>query len=88
MTVEIYSKPHCGYCASAKSLLNSKGITFTEYTVGVDASKDDIQERIKNMGLSNQVRTVPQIFYTDKNGKTTYIGGFTELQAQQDILGT
>ena len=88
MKIEIYTKPTCGYCIQAKNLLNSKNIPFTEYTVGVQFSKEDIQSRIQSMGLSDQVKTVPQIFYTDKNNKTTYIGGYTDLVAKQSILGS
>lgn len=88
MRVEIYTKPTCGYCVQAKNLLNSKGIPFKEFTIGTNASKEDIQQRINGLGSSAQVKTVPQIFYIDKNNITTYIGGFTDLQAKQAILGT
>ena len=88
MRVDLYTKPSCGYCVSTKALLNQKNIPFTEYTIGDQVSKEDVQKRITDMGLSVQVRTVPQIFYIDKNNITTYIGGYSDLVSKQAILGS
>ncbi len=89
MTVEIYTKPNCPYCVKAKHLLNQKGISYKEFTIGgAGASKEDIQARITRMGLSHQVRTVPQIFYKNKDELWVYIGGYTELAARPQILDT
>ncbi|BBC73046.1 glutaredoxin 3 [Altererythrobacter sp. B11] len=69
--VEIYTKFYCGYCQRAKSLLNSKGVEFTEYDVTMGGpDKDKMMER--KPGAS----TVPQIFIDDKP-----IGGSDELAA-------
>jgi len=87
-SVEIYSKPGCVWCIRAKNLLTMKKIPYKEFTVGVNATKDQIQTRVAALGESAVVQTLPQIFYTDKTGKVTYIGGFTELNARQSILGT
>ena len=35
--IEIYTRPGCGYCSAAKSLLTRKKATFTERDVAVDA---------------------------------------------------
>lgn len=88
MSVEIYTKPACGFCAKAKQLLNQKGITYKEITISAETGKDDIQNRITKMGLSHQVKTVPQIFHKNKNDQWVYIGGYTELSARPQILDT
>ena len=68
--VEIYTTPFCGYCARAKSLLDSKGAAYQEMDVMMDDKKRaEMRERTKHS-------TVPQIFI---NGQ--YIGGSDELAA-------
>jgi glutaredoxin 3 len=32
--VEIYTRPGCGYCTSAKALLRERGVDFIEYDAG------------------------------------------------------
>lgn len=88
MSVEIYTKPSCGYCLQAKALLNRSNVQFKEYNLGTDATKEDIQRRVNALGYTHEIRTVPQIFYTDKNGQTHYIGGYTDLVAKQQLLNT
>jgi glutaredoxin 3 len=34
--IEIYTRPGCGYCSAAKSLLTRKKATFTELNVATD----------------------------------------------------
>src|SRR4030081_3320546 len=34
--IEIYTRPGCGYCSAAKSLLTRKKAAFTEYDVAKD----------------------------------------------------
>ena len=36
VAIEIFTRPGCGYCSAAKSLLNRKKAAFTEYDVAVD----------------------------------------------------
>ena len=36
--IEIYTRPGCGYCGAAKSLLTRKKAAFTEYDNGKDSS--------------------------------------------------
>lgn len=89
MKCEIYTKPNCPWCTRAKALLEQHKIPYTEYQVGVgQVTKESIQAQVNSMGIQAVIKTVPQVFYTDAMGKTTYIGGFTDLQAKQAILGT
>ena len=87
-SVEIYTKPNCPHCVRAKQILSQHSIPYTEYVIGSGHSKEDIQKKINGMGLSAVVLTVPQIFYKNKSGKVTYIGGCSDLQANLAILGT
>ncbi len=67
--VEIYTSPWCGYCHSAKRLLDKKGVPYIEIDVTMDrAKKREMLER------SNGGRTVPQIFIDDR-----LIGGCDQL---------
>ena len=34
--IEIYTRPGCGYCSAAKSLLTRKRAAFTEFDVASD----------------------------------------------------
>lgn len=72
MQVEIYSTPACGNCAVAKNLLKSKSIEFTEYTVGVDAQKTELEARV-----GSPVRSVPVVFVDN-----AFVGGLNELRAR------
>ena len=68
--IEIYTTPFCGYCARAKSLLDTKGAAYDEMDVMMDDKKRaEMRERTKRT-------TVPQIFI---NGR--HIGGSDELVA-------
>ena len=71
--VLVYTTDYCGYCVSAKALLNNKNIPFEE----IDVSKDQAL-RLEIARRSGR-RTVPQIFIGDES-----IGGFTELKALSD----
>lgn len=72
MSAEIYSIPACGQCVIAKNILKSKEIPFTEYTVGKDVQKSELEQRV-----GNPVRSVPQIFMDNE-----YIGGLDQLRAK------
>ena len=54
--LEVYSKEWCPYCAKAKALLKSKGLTYQEINVTSDETLQ--QQMIARSGR----RTVPQIF--------------------------
>ncbi|MEM9146289.1 MAG: glutaredoxin 3 [Pseudomonadota bacterium] len=69
--VEIYSSPICGFCFRAKSLLDRKGVAYSEINVLGDAkAKAEMMERADGR------RTVPQIFI-DGQG----IGGSDDLES-------
>jgi len=69
--IEIYTRPGCGYCSAAKSLLNRKKATFTEYDGGVDPTV-----RQKMYDRAGAGSTFPQIFIGE-----THVGGCDELYA-------
>jgi glutaredoxin 3 len=70
----IYSKDTCPYCVRAKSLLKSKGQSYTEKNIQNDpANLKEMQEK------TNNARTVPQIII---NG--TLVGGCDDLYALND----
>ncbi|RPF80462.1 MAG: glutaredoxin 3 [Synechococcus sp. TMED20] len=69
--VEIYTWRTCPFCVRAKSLLDSKGVNYTEYAIdGDSAARDAMAER------SGGRRSVPEIFIDDQ-----HIGGCDELHA-------
>lgn len=73
--ITIYSKTNCPYCVSAKQFLASKGYTYEEKIVGVDATREELLEAAPN------ARTVPQIII---NG--TLIGGYDDLVRNWDNI--
>jgi glutaredoxin 3 len=72
--VEIYTRPGCGYCTAAKSLLARKNAAFTEFNVATDAAyRDEMYDR------AGHGSTFPQIFIG-----TTHVGGCDDLYALED----
>ncbi len=70
-TVEIYTKPTCGFCHMAKRLLTSRGVSFAE--VNISAQPERRAEMIQR---ANGGSTVPQIFIDGK-----HVGGCDDLMA-------
>ncbi|MFL5295954.1 MAG: glutaredoxin 3 [Phenylobacterium sp.] len=68
--VTIYTKPYCSFCVRALTLLEQKGIAFTEIEAGFDPEKR--QEMMRRSGRT----TFPQIFVGD-----THIGGCDDMMA-------
>jgi NADH-dependent peroxiredoxin subunit F len=68
MKLEIYSKDWCPYCAKAKALLRSEGISYEEFDVTHDKSRE--KEMINRSGR----RTVPQLFLDGRP-----LGGYDDL---------
>ncbi len=68
--VTIYTRPGCGYCARALSVLNAKGADFTEIHAGGDPALR--REMMERSGGS----TFPQIFIGDR-----HIGGCDDMMA-------
>jgi glutaredoxin 3 len=69
--IEIYTRPGCGYCTAAKSLLTRKNVAFTEHNVANDpAYREKMYQR------AGAGSTFPQIFIGQ-----THVGGCDELYA-------
>jgi glutaredoxin 3 len=67
--VEIYTRPGCGYCSAARSLLARKKVTFTEFDVAKDPSwRQEMYDR------AGDGATFPQIWIGE-----THVGGCDEL---------
>ena len=66
--VTIYTKPYCPYCMRAVSLLEQKGVDFTEIEAGMDP--DLRREMVERSGRT----TFPQIFIGGR-----HIGGCDEM---------
>ena len=69
--VTIYTKPYCPYCIRAVSLLEKKGVEFTEIEAAFEPEKR--QEMIQS---SNGKSTFPQIFIGDQ-----HVGGCDDMMA-------
>ena len=76
MQIVIYTKSNCPNCTTAKALLNSKGIGYTE--VGLDNFDDRMAFSLEYP----EARQMPQIFI---NGQR--VGGLAGLQAALKELG-
>lgn len=68
--VTIYTRPFCGYCARAVSLLETKGADFEEIEAGMDPAL-----RKEMMDRSGRT-TFPQIFVGEQ-----HIGGCDDMLA-------
>jgi glutaredoxin 3 len=68
--VTIYTKPYCPYCVRALSLLEQKGVPFTEIEAGFDPDKK--REMVQRSGRM----TFPQIFIGER-----HVGGCDDLMA-------
>ena len=69
--IEIYTRPGCGYCGAAKSLLTRKNAAFAEFNVATDPTLR--QQMWDRAGAGS---TFPQIFIG-----STHVGGCDELYA-------
>ena len=69
--VTIYTRPFCGYCARALSVLGEKGADVTEVEAGMDPAL-----RKEMMDRSGGRATFPQIFVGEQ-----HIGGCDEMMA-------
>ena len=71
MNIVIYIKSNCPNCTTAKRLLDSKGIGYTEFDVGTPDGLLSLQANV-----SAQYRQMPQIFILGQR-----VGGLAGLQA-------
>jgi glutaredoxin 3 len=69
--IEIYTRPGCGYCSAAKSLLTRKKAVFTEFDVATDPTLREMMWDRAGAGS-----TFPQIFIGE-----VHVGGCDELYA-------
>ncbi|MDB5424414.1 MAG: grxC [Phenylobacterium sp.] len=69
--VTIYTKPYCPYCIRALTLLEKKGVAFTEIEAAFDPDK-----RAEMLQKSGGRATFPQIFVGER-----HIGGCDEMMA-------
>jgi len=69
--IEIYTRPGCGYCTAAKSLLTRKNAAFTEFDVAKNPTL-----RQEMWGRAGAGATFPQIFIGH-----LHVGGCDELYA-------
>ena len=68
--IEIYTWSRCPFCVRAKSLLERKGVAYTEYCIdGDEAAREKMAERAGR-------RSLPQIFIDNQ-----HIGGCDDLHA-------
>ena len=69
MNVIIYTKDACSYCTNAKLLLNNKGLSYTEYKLGEDFTRETLLE------MFPEAKTFPIIVIDGFN-----IGGYIQLK--------
>lgn len=69
--VEIYTRPGCGYCSAAKSLLARKNTAFTEIDISAEPAR-----RAEMISRAGGGSTYPQIFINDH-----HVGGCDDLYA-------
>ena len=69
--VTIYTRDWCGYCASAKRLLDEKGVSYTEHN-----ATEKPEARQEMISRANGRMTYPQIFVGE-----VHVGGCDDLYA-------
>jgi glutaredoxin 3 len=69
--VEIYTRWGCGYCVRAKALLDSKGVSYTEYDTTMGG-----EPRAEMLRRVPGAMTVPQVLIDD-----VAVGGSDDLHA-------
>jgi glutaredoxin 3 len=72
--ITIYTRPMCGFCVRAVSLLKKKGVKFTEIDAGWDAKL-----KAEMIQKSHGAATFPQIFVGD-----VHIGGSDDIMSLEN----
>ena len=76
MNITIYTKTNCPNCTTAKQLLISKGLAYTEINI-------EVGERLANFVTNYpDAKQMPQIFIGDQR-----VGGLAGLQAALKQVG-
>ena len=71
----IYGKTRCPFCVNACTLLQSRGISFTYY------SMDERQGELLDLATKYNHRTVPIVIKVD-NSENIFIGGYDALREE------
>jgi len=71
MNVVIYTKENCPYCTNAKTLLSTKGISYTEMKLNEDFTRDFLLENYPS------AKSFPLIVIDG-----FYIGGYEQLKTK------
>ena len=69
MNITIYTKSNCPNCTSAKQLMKSKNLAYTEYWVDANPVAE---QKMKDANI----KQMPAIYINDQ-----FVGGFAGLQA-------
>jgi len=70
MNIVIYTKTNCPNCVSAKALLKSKGLEYSEISLDSDSLRRTFEMKFPD------IRQMPQIFINQQR-----VGGLEGLQA-------
>lgn len=76
MKIKIYSKSNCPNCTTAKQLLKSKGLEYSELDIEAEENRRKLDFSVPG------IRQMPQIFI---NGQR--VGGLAGLQAALKQMG-
>lgn len=82
MKAIIYSKPGCGHCKRAKSLLEQRGIPYEDRPIGLRYTGEQVREHCLRLNEDAQLSTVPQIILITDAGEERYVGGYSDLAKQ------
>ena len=77
MNITIYTKSNCPNCVSAKQLLKSKGLEYTEADL-----TNDLMKQAELFAAYPEARQMPQIFIDGQR-----VGGLAGLQAALKQVG-
>lgn len=73
----VYGRTKCPFCTNAVILLQSRGISFTYY------SMDEKEGELLNLATQYNHRTVPIVMKVEKS-ENVFIGGFDALKEHLD----
>jgi glutaredoxin 3 len=76
MNITIYTKDNCPNCVTAKLILNSAGLRFTEVDIMLGTRMENLLKEFPD------ARQMPQIFINDQR-----VGGLAGLQAAMKQMG-
>ena len=72
--VEIYTKMFCGFCYSAKRLLDAKSVAYEEFDITMGGPR-----RAEMIQRANGRTSVPQVFIDN-----VHVGGSDDLHALEE----